>query len=118
MLNDANAKELNEKAARAMGWTMRRLWAVDCWYAPAGQESDSFNHLPDFCRDVMAFGYMVGWLCSKQIPFCLDGTDGDADPKISYTARLDGARRCSGYRETPGMALATAIVNHVAQEVK
>lgn len=68
-MTDTQRTALNEQVAQAMGWEQRvSTDGYDYWFLPMcsldveGNLTDYRLSLPDFCRDVMAIGYLVGWL--------------------------------------------------------
>ncbi len=81
-LTDTERTALNEQVARAMGWHIKQPESGETyWTLPDGGIDDAppygtnyegkrygdFYALPDFCGDVMAIGYLVGWLATKEL---------------------------------------------------
>ena len=88
MLTDTEAAELNEKVARAMGWT--RIFQPSIgfyWTLPDGDPlrfDDNTDGLPDFCRDAHALGWMVEWAGNQ--PFDLNLRQGPEGYSASFMA--------------------------------
>ena len=62
-LSDTEVNALNVAVALATGWkqVVKEFRAPDCetvWELPGGSW---FFELPDFCRDILALGWMVEW---------------------------------------------------------
>ena len=127
-MTDTDANALNHDVALAMGWA-RRLPEADgadeeCrWLTPTGQAvfcEEGFEGLPDFCRDVMAMGYLMEWAGGRK-NFCVILDNAKKYHPSIWKADIGGTdnndKDFYGHGDTAGEAFCKAILEYV-QHVK
>ena len=109
-MTDEEANVLNLEVAAAMGWT---LWGPEdhVWDTPGGRtvhHEDNFNGLPDFCRDVLAIGYLMEWANQQ---YSVEVNQCNAPKWLAHIMSADGWS-FSGSGACAGEALWHAIVTY------
>ena len=115
-MTDTEANELNAATARAMNWED----LGDGHWAGPEYGARLFRPLPDFCRDVMALGYLVGWCDANSCWQVRRGEDVAGNFGAAYRAVLrqfNSPHQVFGdFSQYPGEALCRAIVAYAEAE--